>query len=80
IEQRTVGATLGAPAIHPSIEAGNIGIILTGLFIVLVYRAIGFMATLGLATYAAISYGLLVWIGATLTLPGLAGFVLAIGL
>lgn len=80
IEQRTVGATLGAAAIDASIEAGIIGIILTGLFIVLVYRAIGFMATLGLASYAAISYGLLVWIGATLTLPGLAGFVLAIGL
>lgn len=80
IEQRTVGATLGEAAIDASIEAGIIGIILTGLFIVLVYRVVGFLATLGLATYAAISYGLLVWLGATLTLPGLAGFVLAIGL
>lgn len=80
IEQRTVGATLGDAAIDASIEAGIIGIVLTGLFIVLVYRVVGFMATLGLAAYAAISYGLLVWLGATLTLPGLAGFVLAIGL
>ncbi|WP_375003242.1 protein translocase subunit SecD [Aeromicrobium sp. CTD01-1L150] len=80
IEQRTVGPTLGAAAIDASIEAGIIGIILTGLFIVFVYRILGFMATLALGTYAFISYGLLVWLGATLTLPGLAGFVLAIGL
>ena len=80
IEQRTVGATLGQAAIDASIEAAIIGILLTGLFIVLVYRLMGLMATIALASYAAISYGLLVGIGATLTLPGLAGFVLAIGL
>ena len=80
IEQRTVGATLGDAAIDASIEAGIIGIVLTGLFIVFIYRVVGFMATIALATYAVISYGLLVYLGATLTLPGLAGFVLAIGL
>ncbi len=80
IEQRTVGATLGDAAIDASIEAGIIGIVLTGLFIVVIYRVVGFMATIALATYAVISYGLLVYLGATLTLPGLAGFVLAIGL
>jgi SecD/SecF fusion protein len=80
IEQRTVGATLGDQAIDASVEAAVIGIALTGLFIVLVYRLVGLMATVALAAYALISYGLLVWIGATLTLPGLAGFVLAIGL
>jgi len=80
IEQRTIGPTLGAAAIDASIEAAIIGLIITGLFIVFVYRAVGFMATLALATYTLISYGILVWLGATLTLPGLAGFVLAIGL
>ena len=80
IEQRTVGATLGDQAIRASVEAAIIGIALTGLFIVIVYRLVGLMATIALAAYALISYGLLVWIGATLTLPGLAGFVLAIGL
>ena len=80
IEQRTVGPTLGQAAIDASIKAAIIGIALTGLFIVFVYRLVGLMATIALATYAAISYGLLVWLGATLTLPGLAGFVLAIGL
>jgi len=80
IEQRTVGPTLGEAAIDASVEAAIIGIALTGLFILLVYRLVGFMATIALASYALISYGLLVWLGATLTLPGLAGFVLAIGL
>lgn len=80
IEQRTVGPTLGAAAIDASIEAGIIGLALTGLFIVFVYRFVGLMATIALTTYAVISYGLLVWLGSTLTLPGLAGFVLAIGL
>ncbi len=80
IEQRTVGATLGDAAIDASIEAGIIGIAMTGIFIVIVYRLMGFLATIALGTYALISYALLVWLGSTLTLPGLAGFVLAIGL
>ena len=80
IEQRTVGPTLGADAIDASIEAAVIGLILTGLFITLVYRVVGFLATLALACYALISYAILVALGATLTLPGLAGFVLAIGM
>ena len=80
IEQRTVGPTLGEAAIDASIEAAIIGIALTGLFILFVYRLVGLMATIALACYAVIAYGLLVWLGATLTLPGLAGFVLAIGL
>jgi SecD/SecF fusion protein len=80
IEQRTVGATLGDAAIQASIEAAIIGIILTGLFIVIVYRVMGLMASIALCAYGLISYGMLLWLGATLTLPGLAGFVLAIGL
>jgi SecD/SecF fusion protein len=80
IEQRTVGATLGDAAIGASVDAAILGLVLTGVFIALVYRLVGLMATVALAAYALISYGMLVWLGATLTLPGLAGFVLAIGL
>jgi SecD/SecF fusion protein len=80
IEQRTVGPTLGADAIEASAKAGVIGLVLTGLFIVVVYRLMGLLATFALATYAVISYAALTALGATLTLPGLAGFVLAIGL
>jgi SecD/SecF fusion protein len=80
IEQRTVGPTLGADAIEASIKAALIGLALTGLFITVVYRLVGLLATIALACYALISYALLVALGATLTLPGLAGFVLAIGM
>lgn len=80
IEQRTVGPTLGAAAIDASIMAALIGLALTALFISLVYRLVGLVASIALACYSLISYAVLVAIGATLTLPGLAGFVLAIGL
>jgi SecD/SecF fusion protein len=80
IEQRTVGPTLGRDAIDASIEAAAIGLILTGLFITVVYRLVGLLATVALGCYALISYAFLVALGATLTLPGLAGFVLAIGM
>lgn len=80
IEQRTVGPTLGKEAIEASAQAAIIGILLTGLFIIVVYRLVGALATVALAGYALISYATLVALGATLTLPGLAGFVLAIGM
>ncbi|HET6560288.1 MAG TPA: protein translocase subunit SecD [Marmoricola sp.] len=80
IEQRRVGPTLGAEAIDASAKAGVIGLILTGLFIAIAYRLMGLLATFALATYALISYAVLTALGATLTLPGLAGFVLAIGM
>lgn len=80
IEQRVVGPTLGQDAIDASFEAGVIGLIITGLFIAIIYRLMGLLATFALATYAVISFAALVALGATLTLPGLAGFVLAIGM
>ena len=80
VEQRTVGPTLGEAAIEASFKAAIIGIILTGLFITIVYRLAGLLATVALACYALLSYAILVGLGATLTLPGLAGFVLAIGM
>ncbi|GAA2576396.1 protein translocase subunit SecD [Actinomadura fulvescens] len=80
IEQRVVGPTLGDAAIDASAKAAVIGVMLTGLFIIAVYRLVGALATIALACYALISYAALVAMGATLTLPGLAGFVLAIGM
>ncbi|MBG0826402.1 protein translocase subunit SecD [Planomonospora sp. ID67723] len=80
IEQRTVGPTLGAAAISASAQAGVIGVALTALFIIVIYRLVGLIAAFALASYALISYATLVALDATLTLPGLAGFVLAIGM
>src|SRR5204862_6451680 len=80
IEQRTVGPTLGKAAIDASAQAAVIGMIATVLFVIAVYRLVGGLAAIALAAYGLISYAALLAIGATLTLPGLAGFRLAIGM
>ncbi|MFI6500229.1 protein translocase subunit SecD [Nonomuraea typhae] len=80
VEQRTVGPTLGADAIAASAKAAVVGVALTAVFIIVIYRLVGLLAAVALAVYALISYAALVALGATLTLPGLAGFVLAIGM
>lgn len=80
ISRSTVGPTLGQEAIDASIEAGIIGLILTTLFLIIVYRFVGLLAAVALASYGVISYGALVGLGATLTLPGLGGLLLSAGL
>ncbi|WP_428838536.1 protein translocase subunit SecD [Streptomyces osmaniensis] len=80
VEQRTVGATLGEAAIEAAAWAAVLGTTLTALFIIAVYRLMGLLATVALLCYGLISYAALAALGATLTLPGLAGFVLAIGM
>ncbi|MFD7675454.1 protein translocase subunit SecD, partial [Streptomyces anulatus] len=80
VEQRTVGPTLGAAAIDASARAALIGAAATALFITIVYRLFGALAAVALGAYGVISYAALVALGVTLTLPGLAGFVLAIGM
>ncbi|UNS95410.1 protein translocase subunit SecD [Streptomyces tubbatahanensis] len=80
VEQRTVGPTLGAEAIEASAWAAVVGTGLTALFVVAVYRLMGALAVVALACYGLLSYAALAALGATLTLPGLAGFVLAIGM
>ncbi|MFJ6433569.1 protein translocase subunit SecD [Streptomyces sp. NPDC091416] len=80
VEQRTVGPTLGADAIDASARAAVIGAAATALFITVVYRLFGALAAVALGAYGVISYAALIALGVTLTLPGLAGFVLAIGM
>ncbi|MFL1431283.1 MULTISPECIES: protein translocase subunit SecD [unclassified Nocardiopsis] len=80
VQRQTVGPTLGAEAIQASAIAALLGIAFTALYITLAYRLVGFLASLALAFYTLIAYGVLVALGATLTLPGLAGFVLSIGM
>jgi SecD/SecF fusion protein len=62
------------------VRAGIIGLTLTAIFLVVVYRFVGFLAAVALASYGVISYGTLVALGATLTLPGLGGLLLSAGL
>jgi SecD/SecF fusion protein len=80
ISRSTVGPTLGQDAIDASVRAGIIGLTLTALFLVVVYRFVGLLAAVALASYGLISYGALVALGATLTLPGLGGLLLSAGL
>lgn len=80
IERSVIGPTLGAAAIDASVTAAIIGVALTLLFMVAAYRLFGLVAGIGLVTYALLAYAALALIGATLTLPGIAGFVLAVGM
>jgi len=80
VERRTIGPTLGDAAIDASIQAAIIGGALTILYVIAYYRLLGILAALALLCYGLISYAVLLAIGATLTLPGIAGFVLAIGM
>jgi SecD/SecF fusion protein len=80
VEQRTVGPTLGDAAIGASVKATVIGATLTILFMLVYYRLLGAVAALALVAYGLISFAVLVGLGATLTLPGIAGFVLAVGM
>jgi SecD/SecF fusion protein len=80
VEQRTVGPTLGEAAIEASVQATLIGAALTLLFLIVYYRYLGLLAGIALGIYALLALAVLQLIGATLTLPGIAGFVLAIGM
>lgn len=77
---RTVSATLGQDSVRTSVEAGVAGLIVVALFMVLFYRLPGFLAALALMVYTAISFALYRLIPITLTLPGIAGYILSIGL
>lgn len=77
---RTVGPTLGEKSLTTSIKAGAIGIALVIIFMIVVYRIPGVMASIALTAYMALFLLLLVLTKANLTLPGIAGIVLSIGM
>jgi SecD/SecF fusion protein len=80
VEQRTVGPTLGERAIAASTQAALIGGLLTILYMVVYYRLLGGLAAVALVSYGVVAFAVLLAINATLTLPGIAGFVLAVGM
>lgn len=80
IENRTVGASLGRDSIQSSINAGIGGLILVLIFMVAYYRLPGVIADIALLIYALLTWAAFVLLGVTLTLPGIAGFVLSIGM
>jgi SecD/SecF fusion protein len=80
VEQRTVGPTLGEAAINASVQAAVLGAALTMLYMIAYYRLLGGLAAVALVCYGLISFAVLLALRSTLTLPGIAGFVLAIGM
>jgi preprotein translocase subunit SecD len=80
VENRTVGATLGKDSIQRSIYAGVAGLLLVLVFMGIYYRLPGLIADVSLLVYALLTYAAFVLVGVTLTLPGIAGFILSIGM
>jgi preprotein translocase subunit SecD len=80
IEERTVEATLGALSVKQSVLAGVVGLFMVGVFMILSYGKLGLIADVGLFIFSVISLALYKLIPITLTLPGIAGFMLSIGM
>ncbi len=78
--ERTVDATLGQDSIQKSILAAGIGIVLLLVFMILYYRLPGLVACLSLAVYGAVLLAIFKLVPITLTLPGLAGFIVSLGM
>ena len=80
VEERTVGASLGADNVEKGVEAGIYGLVLTIIFCLVYYKIFGVFASIALTVNMILTMGLMSLIGATLTMPGIAGIVLAVGM
>jgi SecD/SecF fusion protein len=79
ISQSQVSATLGQQALHQGLTAGIVGFAIVALFLLAFYRILGVIAVLALLVYAAYFFALIKLIPITMTLPGIAGLILTIG-
>lgn len=80
VEQRNIGPTLGAIEVKKSVYAGIIGLMMVLLFMILYYGKLGIIASMALIIYGLISLAIFRTIPVVLTLPGVAGFILSIGM
>ena len=80
IERRQIGPTLGAESVSRTLRAGLVGLTAVLIFMALYYRWLGVLADIGLIIYALITLALYKIIPVTLTLPGLTGFLLSVGM
>ncbi len=80
VEIRTIGPTLGQNAFSSSMFAAGIGIMLIFIFMIVLYKVPGFVSCLGLIIYTLITLFILAAMKVTLTLPGIAGIILSIGM
>ena len=79
ISQKQVSATLGKESLRQGLIAGIVGLVMVMLFLIAYYRFLGIVAALALIVYAILLYAVVVLVPITLTLPGIAGIILTIG-
>ena len=77
---RTVSASLGAESVDASLRAGVVGLVMVALFMILYYRLPGLISVIALLIYTLLTFAFYRLVPVTLTLPGIAGFILSIGL
>lgn len=80
VEQRSIGPTLGETEVRKSVYAGMVGLFMVLLFMIVYYGKLGMVASMALIIYGLISYAIFRAIPVILTLPGVAGFILSIGM
>jgi len=80
VEQRQIGATLGVETVHKSIIAGSIGLLTVALFMIVNYGILGIIADMALIIYTLIVWAIFKTVPVTLTLAGIAGFILSVGM
>ncbi len=80
LEQREVGPTLGADSVRAGVMASVIGLVFVSLFMLVYYRLAGINALVSVVLNLVILMGFMAYLGAVMTLPGIAGFVLTIGM
>ncbi len=80
LEQHSIGATLGRESVRQSLTAGLIGLLLVAFFMLVYYGRLGLLADIGLLIYGLITLALYKLVPVTLTLAGMAGFLLSIGM
>ena len=80
VSQQTIGATLGKIAVKQSLWSGLIGLALVSIFMILYYRLAGLMSVIALLIYGVLSLAIFKFVPVTLTLAGIAGFIMSIGM
>jgi preprotein translocase subunit SecD len=80
LEERVVGPSLGADSIRAGVTASIVGLLLVGFFMLAYYKLSGINAIVSVAANLIILLGFMAYIGAVMTLPGIAGFILTIGM
>ena len=80
VEERTIGPSLGADNIRLGVQSVTLGMVLVLLFMIVIYRGFGLLANIALTMNLLLLVGFMSLLGATLTLPGIAGIVLTVGM